>query len=554
MIMLACLAAAGCDGENIFSDGDGGGVDTDPPGAVAGPSVVFSQNAPLAAVLSLTSDEPTEVEVDVTGDGAETNSVSARAEDFSVHSDGFNTVHAITLLGFHPDHPYNIHVTLRDQSGNETELSDIGVTTDPLPEGFPPIQVTSVPELMEPGVTIFPVIEWGPNPEFGSALVAVDESGGVVWYRRFQNIGYGDIKRMSNGNLLFIEDDTTIMEMNMLGDVVREWHTTLKTDPSPGSIPVNIPVFHHEVFEMENGNFLVLTVGLRSLENYPTSDLDPGAPLETAVVAGDEVVEFNPADGTIINHWVLLDLLDPYRIGYDSLTGFWNTTFPEVEAGTRDWAHANAVIHDPSDDSIIVSLRHQDAVIKFSRQTGQLIWILGTHNNWDQAQFGSFLLDPVGEPFLFQYHQHAPEVTDDGTILIYDNGNYKATPFDPILPATENFSRAVEFSINKDTKQVTQVWEFGQFDDPVHYAPFIGDVDTEPITGNVLITHGGVTTDAVGLPSDAIFTSSLSVYIIEVTHTTPGEKVFELSIVDPTSEAPNGWMTYRSERLPSLYP
>jgi len=85
MIMFACLAAAGCDGENILSDGDGGGgVDTDPPSAVSGPSVAFSQNAPLAAVLSLTSDEPTEVEVDVTGSAAETNSVSPRAEDFSV--------------------------------------------------------------------------------------------------------------------------------------------------------------------------------------------------------------------------------------------------------------------------------------------------------------------------------------------------------------------------------------------------------------------------------------------------------------------------------------
>ena len=203
------------------------------------------------------------------------------------------------------------------------------------------------------------------------------------------------------------------------------------------------------------------------------------------------MVEFSPADGTIINQWSLLDLLDPYKIGYDSLGGFWNTTFPEIEGGTRDWAHANAVIHDPSDDSIIVSLRHQDAVVKFSRQTGQIVWILGTHDNWDPVQFGSFLLNPVGDDFLFQYHQHAPEITEDGTIVLYDNGNYKATPFDPKLPATENFSRAVEYSIDEETKEVTQVWEFGQFDDPVRYAPFIGDADTQPLTGNVLITHGG---------------------------------------------------------------
>jgi hypothetical protein len=505
--------------------------------------------------LSLTSDEPTEVEVDVTGSAAEANSVSPCAEDFTVHSDGFDTVHAITLLGFHPDEPYNIHVTLRDQSGNEAELSDVGVTTDPLPIGFPPIHVeTSIPELMEPGVSLFPVRASGANLAFGSVFVAVDETGQVVWYRRFANIGYGDIRRMSNGNFLFIEDDATITEMNVLGDIVRRWHTNRNTNPSAGSILVDIPIFHHEVFEMENGNFLVLTVGLRSIENYPTSDSDPGAPLETAVVAGDEVVEFSPADGTIINHWVLLDMLDPFRIGYDSLGGFWNGNFPEIEAGTRDWAHANAVIHDPSDDSIIVSLRHQDADVKFSRQTGQIIWILGTHNNWDPARFGSFLLDPVGDPFLFEYHPHAPEVTEAGTVLLYDNGNYKASPFDTKLTAPENFSRAVEFSINKDTKQVTQVWEFGEFDDPVRYAPFIGDADMQPLTGNVLITHGGVTTDAEGLPTDNIFAAKTSVYIIEVTHTTPGQKVFEISIVDPTPETANGWTSYRSERLPSLYP
>jgi hypothetical protein len=554
MLLLVCsFAVSGCDDKgNILSDDL---IDDDPPGAVSSPTVTFSENAPLAAVLRLTTDEPTEVTVDVISNSVAVNSADGTARDFSVQSGGFATDHAITLLGFRPDESYSIRVTLMDEEGSSTVLDDISVTTDPLPLGFPPIQVeTSIPELMEPGVTLFPVRASGANLAFGSVFIAVDEAGEVVWYRRFPNIGYGDIRRISNGNFLFIRDDATITEMNVLGDIVREWHTTLNTNPSPGSIPVNIPVFHHEVFEMENGNFLVLNVELRAFENYPTSDSDPEAPLATAVVAGDEVVEFSPSDGAVVNRWSLLDLLDPYRIGYDSLGGFWNSVFPEFEQGTRDWTHGNAVIHDPTDDSIIVSLRHQDAVVKFSRQTGQIIWILGAHGNWDPAQFGTFLLNPVGDNFLFQFHQHAPEVTDEGTLVLYDNGNYKATPFDPKLAAIDNFSRAVEYSINEDTKEVSQVWEFGEFDDPVRYAPFIGDADTQPLTGNVLITHGGVTTDAEGIPSDSIPTSKTSVYIIEVTHTTPGQKVFELSIVDPTPETANGWTTYRSERLPSLYP
>lgn len=553
LLLVSCFAVLGCDENgNVFSDDL---LDDDPPGSVSGPTVVFSENAPLAAVLTLTSDEPTEVTVDVSNNSVETNSVSNTTRDFSVPGSGFATEHAITLLGFRPGESYSIRVTLRDVEDNETVLDSIIVNTAPLPEGFPPIQVmTSVPELMEPGVTIFPVRAFGPNPEFGSVFVAVDETGEVVWYRRFQLIGYGDIRRISNGNFLFVKDDFTITEMNVLGDIVREWHTTLNKNPGTGSIPVDVPVFHHEVFEMENGNFLVLSVEPRSLENYPTSDTDPDAPLETAVVIGDVVTEFSPTDGTVVNQWRLLDMIDPYRIGYDSLTGFWNSVFPEFEQGTRDWTHGNAVIHDASDDSIIVSVRHQDAIVKFSRQTGQIVWILGTHNNWDLAQFGSFLLNPVGDDFLFEYHPHAPEVTESGTIMVYDNGNVKATPFDPKLPATENFSRAVEYSIDEDTKQVAQVWEFGQFDDPVRYAPFIGDADTQPLTGNVLITHGGVTTDVEGNPTDVIPTSKISVHIIEVTRTEPGEKVFEISIEDPSPETTDGWITYRAERLPSLYP
>ena len=108
------------------------------------------------------------------------------------------------------------------------------------------------------------------------------------------------------------------------------------------------------------------------------------------------VVEFFP-DGTLRREWLLTDIIDPTRIGYDSL----NQT-----ADGRDWAHANAVVYDPSDDTFIASLRHQDAVIKFSRATGELVWILGPHDNWT-AEFQPFLLHPIDTPFEWQYHQHA---------------------------------------------------------------------------------------------------------------------------------------------------
>jgi len=321
----------------------------------------------------------------------------------------------------------------------------------------------------------------------------------------------------------------------MLGNIVNVWHSAGSFEGDEGSIPVNTLTFHHEVFEMQSGNFLVLSVEFRSIPNYPTSVCDPLAPLGTAIVAGTVVVEF-ARDGTIVNEWSMLDLLDPFRLGYGSFNDGFNSLFETVfgeERETRDWSHGNAVIHDPADDSIIVSLRHQDAVVKFSRQTGELRWILGPHENWDQEQFGEFLLTPLSdEEFFFQYHQHAPKITDEGTIIVYDNGNFRASPPDPTLPDGDNFSRAVEYDINELTKEVEKVWEYGRFEDEIIYTNFIGDADSLPKTGNVLITFGGIR-------------SPNSARIIEVTRTTPAEKVFDLSL---------DTFTYRSERLPSLYP
>jgi arylsulfate sulfotransferase len=553
------------DNGNVLSSeigpGDSSGdtsSDTTPPDFISDPVVTMAPNpdTPLAGLLEFTADEPVRAAVTISDTTlATTNSLNGSTREIEVEEDELTQDHSIMLLGFSPDKTYEIGLVVTDEAGNDTTLGqNISVTTDPLPEGFPPIEVTSTPELMEPGVTLFPVNGRGSNGGF-NVLVAVNELGEVVWYHNPTGKNFTDVRRLSNGHILYIvpPDRTEMIEIDMLGNVIQKWNTPSSGDIDSNSVIVNTERFHHEVFEMENGNFLVLSVEIRLVDNYPTSDSDPEAPTETAAVAGDVVVEFT-RDGTIVNEWHLLDMIDPYRIGYSSLITFWDFAFPEFENGTRDWTHGNAVIHDNIDDSIIVSLRHQDAVIKFSRQTGEIIWILGTHANWNPDTFGSFLLEPVGESFLWQYHQHAPQITSNNTIVLFDNGSYKAFPFEPTVPASENFSRAVEYLVNAETMQVEQVWEYEQFAEEIIYAPFVGDADSLPNTGNVLIDFGGIITDDSGMPSDSVGTGHCSIRIIEVTHTTPAEKVFDLSIDDNKSEFPGGWQSYRAERLPSLYP
>jgi len=510
LILVCFLSISGCNSSSTTEDQN---VVTQSPVFIMAPN----PSTPLAGLLELGTSGLSRVSVVVSDGIDEVN------KDF----EELNTDHSLTVLGFKPDRNYTVTVRVSDLDGTDLiEPVVFEVSTGPLPDDFPAISVTSTPELMELGVTLF---------EAAGFLIVVNDIGEVVWFHRIEFFGGidRDVRRMNNGNLLLLIPRGRMIELDMLGNIINMWHPSGSSEGDPGSIPVDTLAFHHEVFEMESGNLLVLSVEFRNFFDYPSSTTNPSAPIEKAIVAGDVIVEF-ASDGTIVNEWKLLDMLDPYRINYSSLIGLYDNFFESFTgntAGTRDWSHGNAVIHDASDDSIIVSLRHQDAVIKFSRQTGELIWILGPHENWVQEVFGQYLLTPLtDDEFFFQYHQHAPDITDEGTYIIFDNGNNRASPFDARLPDPENFSRAIEYKINEITKEVEIVWEYGQFEEETIYTSFIGDADYQPQTGNVLITFGGVQ----------------PARLIEVTRTTPAQKVFDLAIA--------GTFSYRSERLPSLYP
>ena len=262
-------------------------------------------------------------------------------------------------------------------------------------------------------------------------------------------------------------------------------------------------------------------------------------------------MEFAP-DGTVVRQWSLLDALDPYRIGYDSLgTSFWGDTYgalgrPDTELA--DWTHANALAHDARDDTFVVSARHQDALVKLDR-SGAARWILGPHAGWSDP-WRSRLLEPRGD-LEWPYHGHGVEVTPDGTILVFDNGNHRATPFDDPLPAEASYSRAVEFDVDEEALSVRQRWVYPPSDAERFYSSFLSDADWLPATGNVLITDGGRTRTvetADGEPAVRRWAR-----ILEVTRDEPAETVFELVIDD---DSPTGWHVYRAERwrMPVVHP
>lgn len=487
---------------------------------VSGPTLTMDPNSvtPLAGRIDLTASVPVRVTI----------KVSDGFESWAIQFPDLQTQHSVPLLGLKPGDVYTVTVSVTDQAGARTVLSpSLTATTGPLPSDFPTISVFyKNTARMEPGFTLMDKMR-----RFGTTgglySIIVDNDGQVRWYSTVG--GQDGTRQLPNGRLLLIDSS----EMDLLGNIF-----------TPRVLNVPGILLHHDMYPTSYGNFLSLTLEKVLVDDFPTSEVDPAAPTQSVEITSDAIVEFLP-DGNVLNYWRLTNMIDPHRIGYDST----KVGFPLFDS--PDWSHSNAVVYDPSDDSIIVSIRHQDAVIKFARGTGQLIWILGPHENW-APEFQPYLLHPVGTPFEWQFHQHAPRVTPQGTLLLFDNGNYRASPFDGRTPlaGNQNYSRAVEYAIDKTRMEVRQVWEYGSDLDWPMFSNSQGDADWLPMTGNVLITMSD-TQFMAGVPGSAWGFGFAHSAIMEVTHDSPAQKVFDMHVYDPNPNA-RVWI-YRSERIPSLY-
>jgi hypothetical protein len=295
---------------------------------------------------------------------------------------------------------------------------------------FPPYRVTVTnPSKSEPGVTLMTVRRRG-GRAFGqdfatkyALLLGVDDKGRLVWYYRSPDRISG-VEPLSNGNILYLTTDFRAIEIDMLGNVVASWYPVRRPQGPAEGMAVDALAFHYEIDELPNGDFLVMSAFQSTIENYYTSERDANAPRENQKVMGDEIIEFQ-RDGTVVWRWNTFDYLDPFRIGYETFTGYWpQRGFPE----TRDWSHGNGLYHDQKDNSILASFRFQEAIVKISRQSGQIKWILGEPNGW-REDLRVKLMKADGDVKRF-YHQHAPSLTADDSVLPFDNGNYGARPFD----------------------------------------------------------------------------------------------------------------------------
>lgn len=547
----AGAGAGGADGGSGNAGGEGAAAGEGGAGGelafVEAPKLVMSTDpqTPLYGELTFTTNRKTRARIETT----------AGSESWAHEFEAASTEHTHTILRFFPNTLHTVVVTVEDAFGETlTYGEELEAPTPALPQNFPILSTpVSKPAKMEPGVTLLCVPDLGAAPK--GYILILDQKGRVIWSRYESSNAPGDLRRLANGNLLWASRTRLqVLEVDMRGRVVRTFRAR---GPEDGSVPaprpsrahasgevvdVAVDAFHHEAQLLSSGNLLALSSEVRAFPDYPTSETDPTPRSEPLNVVGDVVVEVAPS-GTIVGRWPIVDLLDAYHIGWDSFAGWWRPHYGD--STNIDWSHSNGVIVDPKDDTLIVSVRNIGTVMKFKR-TGKLVWMLSDPTGWDE-RFKPYLLTPKGDDFVWQYHQHAPQITSRGTLLLFDNGVRRAVPPDKGLSGADRYSRAVEFSIDEEKLEVSTVWAYGTPEpgpDRI-YAGGMGDADELSETGNVLVNVGAIGGQPEGEPS---------AILREVTHADPAEVVFEVRVEDDDPAGSASRFVYRAERLPDIYP
>jgi hypothetical protein len=139
-----------------------------------------------------------------------------------------------------------------------------------------------------------------------------------------------------------------------------------------------------------------------------------------------------------------------------------------------DWLHSNAVSWSPADGNLVLSMRHQDWVIKIDYRNGEgdghIVWRLG--------QQGDFTVNST-DPNPWFSHQHNAHYIDDSTLILFDNGNTRRAS-DPNAD-----SRGQVWTLDEKTMTATLVFNV----DLGSYSPALGAAQLLS-NGNYVFTSG----------------------------------------------------------------
>lgn len=455
--------------------------------------------APLTALAKFETEEPAQIKVTVGGEEGQA--------PIEKTWEGYETEHEIPILGLYPDTENNVTIKATDEEGT-TETTEIPITTETLPDDFLTTDLVEADtEEMEDGLTF--II---PSKEY---IYAVDENADVRWYSSLPIRHV--FNRLENGNVLFMTKDeeqdqyNELLEMDLIGKVSNAYKVQID-----GYDKHNL--LHHDVIELPNGNLLATS-------HEPDSEYVQDQMNEIDRETGKTVQEINAKD------------FFPEE-AYEEYDG--------KNADEGDWFHQNTIWFDDTDNTILISGRSQDAIIKLSYPDAEIQWILAAHEDWPE-EYEQYLLEPESDDVKFQTAQHAvktlPDMDDNLDtldVLLFDNNEVISRGDKDV---SGDYSRAVQYRINEKEKTVDEVWSYGEERGKSFFSTIVGNTQYLNDTGNRLITSGYIE------PEDD--PDSRVSKIVEVDDQDDAEVIYEITVSG--FDEGSGRQAYRAVRM-LMYP
>ena len=205
-----------------------------------------------------------------------------------------------------------------------------------------------------------------------------------------------------------------------------------------------------------------------------------------------EILEIDESDGHVLKIFNMADIISKAMVaGGEDPSQF-------VYHSPTDWFHNNGAAYNRADDSLIVSSR-ENFVICLDYQTKAIKWILGDPTKkWHQfPSLRKFALT-VAPGSVPPIGQHAPSITFDQDLLVFDNGQ-KSNVQRP-LGDQRAFASPRKYHLDLVAKVATEVWNFPN-SESVH-CPICGSVyEDAPL--NYLIDYAFVNSGVPGSPTFA---------------------------------------------------
>lgn len=468
-----------------FVDGDSvsiGRLGTDLPFNESNVELNPFGRAPLAARLVTTSPVPGRFQVRVVG-------VDGPQSDFIGNPSSVDVEHELAILGLYGGDRNEVVVSFLREDGAVRISKTIFVETLPLPAETPSFRIDVPYTTAMPGPNTVFAVNYRPTHD----PVMADVFGKVRYLLLTDNTQKRGLQKFANGNIGFGNSNGFVQEYSWMGELVGEW-----------SVGPGFRNIHHDVYELPSGNFLV-TVSEAGADTVQ-----------------DVILELDRETGEIVTLWDMKDSLQQDRL----------------RAGEPDWFHNNAVIYDPSDDTIIVSGAYQ-GVIKLTWDN-QLVWILEHRTGWND-QMRPYLLEVTGG-VVPSGSQHSPHLMPNGNVLVYDNGGLT-------VPGTEMpSSRIAEYAIVPypgGGGTVEEVFEYGTNRADL-YSSIVSDVDYYDDNDHRVMVSGAISRvydDALGEWGWDLEQLEKA-RIVEVD--AEGNVHFEMAVL---SSIPQSGSVYRAERL-----